>query len=73
MWWWDQICKQPFCCIFSGLVIYFCYGIHHSTEGSLARSSPETELNGYKASSEAMSTEKEAFLPDDIDARDEDL
>ncbi|XP_028276521.1 high affinity cationic amino acid transporter 1 isoform X1 [Parambassis ranga] len=56
-----------------GLVIYFCYGIHHSTEGSLARSSPETELNGYKASSEAMSPEKEAFLPDDIDARDEDL
>ncbi|XP_070773020.1 high affinity cationic amino acid transporter 1 [Enoplosus armatus] len=45
-----------------GLVIYFGYGIHHSAEAALARSSPDTEMNGFKRDSEAMSPEKEAFL-----------
>uniref|UniRef100_A0A3Q3FBB7 Solute carrier family 7 member 1a n=1 Tax=Labrus bergylta TaxID=56723 RepID=A0A3Q3FBB7_9LABR len=54
-----------------GFVIYFCYGIHHSTEGSLSRSSPETEMEG-DGESEARSTEKEAFLHYGIEAREED-
>ncbi|KAM6984212.1 high affinity cationic amino acid transporter 1 isoform 2-T4 [Tautogolabrus adspersus] len=54
-----------------GFVIYFCYGIHHSAEGSIARSSPETEMEGDH-DSEARSTEKEAFLHYGIDAREED-
>uniref|UniRef100_G3QBH9 Solute carrier family 7 member 1a n=1 Tax=Gasterosteus aculeatus aculeatus TaxID=481459 RepID=G3QBH9_GASAC len=44
-----------------GFVIYFCYGIHHSAEGALARSSPETEMSKCSRNSEA-SPEKEAFL-----------
>ncbi|XP_069002459.1 high affinity cationic amino acid transporter 1 [Embiotoca jacksoni] len=57
-----------------GLAIYFCYGIHHSAEGALARSSPDTEMNGFKRDrdSEAMSLEKEAFLHNGIDAMEED-
>ncbi|XP_042354506.1 high affinity cationic amino acid transporter 1 isoform X1 [Plectropomus leopardus] len=57
-----------------GFVIYFCYGIHHSAEAALARSSPDTEMDSFKGdhNSEAMSPEKEAFLHNDIDARDED-
>lgn len=62
------------CSAFSGFVIYFCYGIHHSAEAALARSSPETEMNGFKCEndSEARSPEKEAFLHNGIDAREED-
>ncbi|XP_075343687.1 high affinity cationic amino acid transporter 1 isoform X2 [Odontesthes bonariensis] len=61
-----------------GLVIYFCYGIHHSAEAATARSSVETEMNGFKLDRklEAMSTEKEAFLRNGVDAseeHDEDL
>ncbi|KAL7389228.1 hypothetical protein ABVT39_000203 [Epinephelus coioides] len=57
-----------------GFVIYFCYGIHHSAEAALARSSPETEMDSFKHdhNSEAMSPEKEAFLHNGIDAIDED-
>ncbi|XP_071380184.1 high affinity cationic amino acid transporter 1 [Centroberyx affinis] len=59
-----------------GLVIYFCYGIHHSTEAALARSSPDTEMNGFKPShnhdGEAMSPEKEAFLHNGLEAREDD-
>lgn len=58
----------------SGLVIYFGYGIHHSAEAAAARSSPDTVMNGFKRDHELedMSPEKEAFLPYDIDAREED-
>lgn len=56
------------------MVIYFCYGIQHSTEAALARSSPETEMNGFKRDhdSDAMAAEKEAFLFTRIEARDDD-
>ncbi|XP_044077804.1 high affinity cationic amino acid transporter 1 isoform X2 [Siniperca chuatsi] len=57
-----------------GLVIYFCYGIHHSAEAAMARSTPDTEMNGFKHdhNSAAMSPEKEAFLHYGIHAREED-
>lgn len=57
-----------------GLVIYFTYGIHHSAEASLARSSPDTEMNGFKHDQEleTMSPEKEAFLHYAINAKEED-
>ncbi|XP_015235255.1 PREDICTED: high affinity cationic amino acid transporter 1-like isoform X1 [Cyprinodon variegatus] len=56
-----------------GFVIYFCYGIHHSNEAASARLSLVTEMNGFNLDHEleAMSTEKEAFLNDDIDLREE--
>ncbi|XP_037835010.1 high affinity cationic amino acid transporter 1 isoform X2 [Kryptolebias marmoratus] len=52
-----------------GFAIYFCYGIHHSTEAVLAHSSIETEMNGFKLDREleSMSTEKEAFLNNGMD------
>ncbi|KAM6911768.1 high affinity cationic amino acid transporter 1 [Lycodopsis pacificus] len=55
-----------------GFVIYFCYGIHHSTEAALARSSPETEMSERNHNSEA-SPEKEAFLHNDAKEDDDDL
>ncbi|KAM4619873.1 high affinity cationic amino acid transporter 1 isoform 1-T2 [Polymixia lowei] len=59
-----------------GFVIYFCYGFHHSTEAALARSSLDTELNGFKPShdhnGEAMSPEKEAFLHNGLEDREDD-
>lgn len=57
-----------------GFVIYFCYGIHHSAEAATARSSPDTEMNGFKRDhdSEVMSPEKEAFLHNGIEAREDD-
>uniref|UniRef100_G3QBI0 Solute carrier family 7 member 1a n=1 Tax=Gasterosteus aculeatus aculeatus TaxID=481459 RepID=G3QBI0_GASAC len=54
-----------------GFVIYFCYGIHHSAEGALARSSPETEMSKCSRNSEA-SPEKEAFLSNHIDDKEDD-
>ncbi|XP_040005874.1 high affinity cationic amino acid transporter 1 isoform X2 [Xiphias gladius] len=57
-----------------GFVIYFAYGIHHSAEAATARSSPDTEMIGFKQDheSEAMSPEKEAFIHNGISAREED-
>lgn len=52
-------------------MIYFCYGIHHSAEGALARSSPETEMSKCSRNSEA-SPEKEAFLSNHIDDKEDD-
>ncbi|XP_026129458.1 high affinity cationic amino acid transporter 1-like [Carassius auratus] len=49
-----------------GLVIYFGYGIWHSTEASLAHSSLDEELSVYKPSRslnrDSVTPEKEAFL-----------
>lgn len=49
-----------------GLIIYFGYGIWHSTEATLAHSSIEEELNVYKPACslnrDSVSPEKEAFL-----------
>ncbi|XP_029029764.1 high affinity cationic amino acid transporter 1 isoform X2 [Betta splendens] len=57
-----------------GLIIYFCYGLHHSTEASPVHSSMDTEMNSFKPDqeSESMSPEKEAFLHHGINAREED-
>ncbi|MEQ2224664.1 High affinity cationic amino acid transporter 1 [Ilyodon furcidens] len=56
-----------------GLVIYFCYGIRHSSEAASDHLSLATEMNGFKFDHElvAMSIEKEAFLGDGIDVREE--
>uniref|UniRef100_A0A1A8QCF2 Solute carrier family 7 (Cationic amino acid transporter, y+ system), member 1 n=1 Tax=Nothobranchius rachovii TaxID=451742 RepID=A0A1A8QCF2_9TELE len=56
-----------------GLLIYFGYGIHHSSEAAMAHSSIDTEMNGFKLDREldSMPTEKEAFLHDGIDVREE--
>lgn len=58
---------------FAGLVIYFCYGIRHSSEATSARLSLVTEMNGFNLDHEleAMSIEKEAFLNDGLDVREE--
>lgn len=55
-------------------MIYFCYGIHHSTEAAAARASPDTEMNGFERSQEleAISPEKEAFLNAGADPREDD-
>lgn len=57
-----------------GLVIYFGYGIHNSSEAATARSSPDTEMISCKHDHESPSAspEKEAFLHYGIDAREDD-
>ncbi|XP_053186976.1 high affinity cationic amino acid transporter 1 [Scomber japonicus] len=57
-----------------GFLIYFCYGIHHSAEATAAHSVPDTEMNGFKRDhdSEAMSPEKEAFLHNSIEVREDE-
>ncbi|XP_054611292.1 high affinity cationic amino acid transporter 1 isoform X1 [Dunckerocampus dactyliophorus] len=57
-----------------GFAIYFCYGIHHSAEATTARSTPDMEMDGFKRghSSESMTPEKEAFLHNGIEVRDDD-
>ncbi|KAM8897499.1 high affinity cationic amino acid transporter 1 isoform 1-T2 [Spinachia spinachia] len=54
-----------------GFMIYFCYGIHHSAEAALARSSPKAEMNKCNRDSGA-SPEKEAFLCNGIDDKEDD-
>ncbi|KAF6719957.1 High affinity cationic amino acid transporter 1 [Oryzias melastigma] len=56
-----------------GLVIYFSYGIWHSTEASATHSPLATEMNGFKLDHELenMSTEKELFLHNGIDVRED--
>ncbi|KAK2828664.1 hypothetical protein Q5P01_019698 [Channa striata] len=57
-----------------GLVIYFCYGIRHSTEAILGQPSMDTEMNSFKRDHELerMSPEKEAFLHNGIHAGEDD-
>ncbi|XP_077361144.1 high affinity cationic amino acid transporter 1 isoform X2 [Festucalex cinctus] len=55
-----------------GLTIYFCYGIHHSAEAAGARASPDTEMNGFKRDSVSTTPEKEAFLYNRIEVREDD-
>ncbi|XP_061558323.1 high affinity cationic amino acid transporter 1 isoform X2 [Phycodurus eques] len=59
-----------------GFLIYFCYGIHHSAEAAAAaaRSSPDTEMNGFKRDRDSVSTtpEKEAFLHNGIELMEDD-
>ncbi|KAM9782064.1 high affinity cationic amino acid transporter 1 isoform X1 [Syngnathus typhle] len=55
-----------------GFLIYFCYGIYHSAEAAGARSSPGTELSGFQRHSVSTTPEKEAFLNNGIDVREED-
>lgn len=45
-----------------GLVIYFGYGIWHSTEAALVHSSMDEELSVYKPARDSVTPEKEAFL-----------
>ncbi len=49
-----------------GLIIYFGYGIWHSTEARLAHSSMDEELSVYKPvcslNRDSVTPEKEAFL-----------
>ncbi|XP_016529070.1 high affinity cationic amino acid transporter 1 isoform X2 [Poecilia formosa] len=56
-----------------GLFIYFCYGIRHSSEAASAHLSLVTEMNGFNHDHEleVMSIEKEAFLNDGFDVREE--
>ncbi|XP_077448631.1 high affinity cationic amino acid transporter 1 [Stigmatopora argus] len=55
-----------------GFLIYFCYGIHHSVEATAARSSPDTEMNGFKRDSVSTTPEKEAFLYNSIVVSEDD-
>ncbi|XP_055004745.1 high affinity cationic amino acid transporter 1 isoform X2 [Boleophthalmus pectinirostris] len=58
-----------------GMVIYFCYGIHHSAEAATNRSSPDAEMHSLKPDHEldSMTREKQAFLHNSTDAlEDED-
>ncbi|XP_053703196.1 high affinity cationic amino acid transporter 1 [Synchiropus splendidus] len=57
-----------------GFVIYFCYGIHHSVEATLARSSPATEMSNFQSDrdSEDRTPEKESFLHHGLEAREDD-
>lgn len=56
------------------MVIYFCYGIHHSNEALLNRSTPDAEMDIFKPDHEleAMSPEKEAFLHNGTETLDDD-
>ncbi|XP_068456982.1 high affinity cationic amino acid transporter 1 isoform X1 [Clinocottus analis] len=54
-----------------GFVIYFGYGYHHSAEAAEARSSSLTEMDKCNRDSQA-SPEKEAFLHNGRDAKEDD-
>ncbi|XP_006800121.1 high affinity cationic amino acid transporter 1 [Neolamprologus brichardi] len=54
-----------------GFAIYFGYGIHHSTLSAAAHSTPDTEMMGLGLNHKSASPEKEAFLSNGIDVREE--
>lgn len=57
-----------------GMVIYFCYGLHHSAEAAINRSSPDAEMLSLKPDREldSMTREKEAFLHGSTDLLEEE-
>lgn len=60
-------------CFFLGFVIYFGYGIWHSTEAALASNDTE-EINTFKPTlpNEPATPEKEAFLRNGFNVRAEE-
>uniref|UniRef100_A0AAX7VS78 Cationic amino acid transporter C-terminal domain-containing protein n=1 Tax=Astatotilapia calliptera TaxID=8154 RepID=A0AAX7VS78_ASTCA len=54
-----------------GFAIYFSYGIRHSTLSAAAHSTPDTEMMGLGLNHKSASPEKEAFLSNGIDVREE--
>ncbi|XP_034034244.1 high affinity cationic amino acid transporter 1 [Thalassophryne amazonica] len=59
-----------------GFGIYFCYGVHHSLEATSVPFAPEKELISFKPlhshQSSAAAPEKETFLHNVLQAREED-
>ncbi|XP_055082782.1 high affinity cationic amino acid transporter 1 isoform X1 [Periophthalmus magnuspinnatus] len=58
-----------------GMAIYFFYGIHHSAEAEINRSSPDAEMHSLKPDREldSMAREKQSFLHNSTDGlEDED-
>ncbi|KAK9961920.1 hypothetical protein ABG768_007318 [Culter alburnus] len=55
-----------------GFIIYFGYGMWHSTEAALARNDTEDNITIFKLTNEPATPEKEAFLSNGISANAEE-